>query len=253
MYRLLIVDDEYEIRTGLANYFPWDTVGFEIAGLCSNGVEALSFIEKQPVHAILCDVKMPVMDGLTFAQTLREKDSSVKLVFLSGYKDFEYVRKALQCNAQDYILKPTQFQEITRVFKKLQHELDLTHMPALTPEHTPDDLILAIQKIIQEQIDCVTLESVSREVFLSPFYVSKLFKQRTGKNFADYVTECRMKKAAELLCGHSCHTYEISMMVGYSNPNNFTRAFKKFYGVTPSEFKNVDRMKEVCKNHDITL
>lgn len=95
MYRLLIADDEYEIRTGLANYFPWDTVGFEVADLCSNGVEALSFIEKQTVHAVLCDVKMPIMDGLTFAKLLREKYPDVKLVFLSGYKDFEYVRKAL--------------------------------------------------------------------------------------------------------------------------------------------------------------
>ncbi len=253
MYRLLIADDEYEIRTGLANYFPWDTVGFEVADLCSNGVEALSFIEKQTVHAVLCDVKMPIMDGLTFAKLLREKYPDVKLVFLSGYKDFEYVRKALQCGAQDYILKPTQFQEITSVFKKIQHELDQVNHPQTASQPSPDDLILAIQKIIQEQIDRVTLESVANEVFLSPFYVSKLFKQRTGENFADYVTECRMKKAAELLCGHSCKTYEISMMVGYSNPKNFTRAFKKFYGVTPSEFKNADRMKEVCKNHDITL
>ena len=244
------MDDEYEIRTGLANYFPWNTVGFEVAGLCSNGIEALAFIEKEFIHAVLCDVKMPVMDGLEFAEKLRHKNKTVKIVFLSGYKDFEYVRQALQYNARDYILKPTQFEEITAVFKKIQHELDLENIPASAFQKAPDTLILAIQKIVQDQLTSVTLESVSREVFLNPFYISKLFKQRTGINFADYVTECRMKRAAELLSDYLYKTYEVSEMVGYSNPKNFTRAFKKYYGVTPSDYKNSKIMKEVIESHD---
>lgn len=237
MYQLLIVDDEYEIRVGLANYFPWSSVGFEIAGLCSNGQEALDFMESHFVHAILCDIRMPVMDGLAFSERVRQTNKTVKIIFLSGYKDFDYVQQALRFQAQDYILKPTCFEEISRVFERVQNELDLVYLPAPAPSMQTDHIIDDIQKIIQEQLATVTLESVSRAVYLNPSYISKLFKQRTGSNFSDYVAECRMKRAAELLKSSSFTTAVISEMIGYSNPKNFIRAFKKYYEITPSLYR----------------
>ena len=237
-YQLLIVDDEYEIRTGLSNYFPWNSIGFEVAGECGNGREALDFMENHRIHAILCDIRMPVMDGLELAKELSKKNSKTKIVFLSGYKDFDYVRQALIYRASDYILKPTRFDQITEVFSKLKHELDAQFHPqeTLTPKE-PSDIINSIKRIVQEQLSFVTLESVAKEVHMNPFYISKLFKQKTGENFTDYVTKCRMEKAAELLSDCLYKTYEISEMAGYSNPKNFARAFKKYYGVTPSEYR----------------
>ena len=65
-----------------------------------------------------------------------------------------------------------------------------------------------------------------------------LFRSVTGETFSDYLTGCRMKKAAEYLHGTNYKTYEISLMVGYDNPKNFTRAFKQYYHVTPREFRD---------------
>lgn len=237
LYQLLIVDDEYEIRIGLANYYSWKSVGFEIAGLCCNGQEALDFMKSHYVHAVLCDIKMPVMDGLKFSEMVRVTNQNVKIVFLSGYKDFDYVQKALRFHAYDYILKPTCFDEITRIFEKIQNELDLQYLPADCSAEQTDDLIDNIQKIVQNQLPTVTLETVSKEVYLDPTYISKLFKRRTGGNFSDYVTECRMNYAADLLKNSPYAASTISEMIGYSNPKNFIRAFKKYYGVTPSIYK----------------
>lgn len=233
MYKLLIVDDEYEIRIGLANYFPWDSVGFEVAGVCENGLQALEFLAENSVHVILCDVEMPGMNGLEFAQQLREQYANIKLVFLSAHRNFTYVRKAMQYQAIDYILKPTRFQEISDVFERLRQELD----KVCGPEQEPDEIIDSIKAIIEKEYATVTLESVAQRVFLNPYYVSKLFKQKTGINFGDYTTQCRMHKAAELLCAHHYKTYEISRLVGYTTPKNFSRAFKKHYGQTPSEYR----------------
>ena len=79
--------------------------------------------------------------------------------------------------------------------------------------------------------------SVSREVDISPYYFSKLFKQETGGNFIEYLTEVRLRNARELLKDSGLSIKEICAESGYSDPNYFSRIFKKYEGVTPSEFR----------------
>ena len=253
-YQLLIVDDEYEIRTGLANYIPWNTIGFTVAGQCQNGKEALDFIAAHTIHAILCEIRMPIMDGLELAKELYSRRSKIKIVFLTGYKDFEYIQQALRYRAFDYVLKPTRFEQISEVFGNIRHELDKEYGTEEPPEKKePADMINTIKRIVNEHLDNVTLESVSKEIYMNPFYISKLFKQKTGINFADYVTDCRMKKAVDLLNDYNCRIYEISEAVGYSNPKNFARTFKQYYGITPSEYRTNGLPKGECPSDEPSL
>ena len=83
----------------------------------------------------------------------------------------------------------------------------------------------------------ISLDDVSREVDISPYYFSKLFKQETGKNFIEHLTEIRLKNARELLQDSQLSIKEICAQSGYSDPNYFSRIFKKYEGVTPSEFR----------------
>ncbi|MBQ8527087.1 MAG: response regulator [Lachnospiraceae bacterium] len=83
----------------------------------------------------------------------------------------------------------------------------------------------------------ISLDDVSREVDISPYYFSKIFKEETGENFIEYVTGIRIKKAKELLQNSEMSMKEICAEVGYSDPNYFSRTFKKNVGVTPTEFK----------------
>ncbi len=83
----------------------------------------------------------------------------------------------------------------------------------------------------------VSLDDVSREVNISPYYFSKIFKEETGVNFIEYLTNIRMEKAKELLKDTEYSMKEICSMVGYSDPNYFSRSFKKNVGVTPTEYK----------------
>ena len=75
------------------------------------------------------------------------------------------------------------------------------------------------------------------EVDISPYYFSKLFKQETGGNFIEYLTEVRLRNARELLKDSGLSIKEICAESGYSDPNYFSRIFKKYEGVTPSEFR----------------
>lgn len=83
----------------------------------------------------------------------------------------------------------------------------------------------------------ISLDDVSKEVNISPYYFSKIFKEETGENFIEYVTAVRMEKAKELLEQSNLSMKEICAQVGYADPNYFSRTFKKNVGVTPTEYK----------------
>ena len=88
----------------------------------------------------------------------------------------------------------------------------------------------------------ITLDEVSREVCISPHYFCKLFKEETGENFIDYLTMVRIRKAKELLEKSMMSIKEICFEVGYSDPNYFSRLFKKVVGITPTEYR--ERMRK---------
>ncbi len=97
-----------------------------------------------------------------------------------------------------------------------------------------DTAKLYIQKNYMKDI---SLDEVSREVNISPYYFSKLFKDETGEGFVEYITNMRIEKAKELMAEGDYTMKEICQMVGYTDPNYFSRAFKKNVGVTPTEYK----------------
>ena len=83
----------------------------------------------------------------------------------------------------------------------------------------------------------ISLDEVSGVVNISPYYFSKIFKEDTDENFIEYLTNIRIGKAKELLDTTEYSMKEICSMVGYSDPNYFSRSFKKNVGVTPTEYK----------------
>jgi len=83
----------------------------------------------------------------------------------------------------------------------------------------------------------LTLEEVSREVHVSPYYFSKLFKEQTGDNFINYLTLRRVETAKQLLADGRRNIKTICNEIGYNDPNYFSRLFKRFEGVTPTEYR----------------
>ncbi|KIL39185.1 AraC family transcriptional regulator [Gordoniibacillus kamchatkensis] len=250
MYRLLIADDVFEIRNGLSSYFPWKDIGFEIAGLAENGKQALQLLAAGPVDVLLCDIRMPVMTGIEVAKHLHAQSSPVKIVFLSGFKDFEYAKQAIVYGVKNYIVKPTQYDELSSVFQQIKLELDqergavrphASGQTASVPgkETAADDhdkVISRVKAYVEEHYNKATLEEAAKLVHMNPFYLSKYFKQRTRENFSDYVNRIKMQRAASMLESLSYKIYEVSELTGYSNAKNFTRSFKKFYGISPKRY-----------------
>lgn len=85
--------------------------------MAHNGKEALSLWEKEPVDLVVTDVEMPVMNGLNLLKEIRSRDERVRFVILTGYDEFEYARKAIQLDVEDYILKPIDEVQLETVVK----------------------------------------------------------------------------------------------------------------------------------------
>lgn len=124
MYRLLIVDDEEDIRRGIARGIPWAQLGFEVAGQAGDGQEAVGLLEKTRPDVVLSDIRMPKMDGIELMQYLYTNNPEIKIIILSGYNDVEYLNMAIKNQVIEYLLKPTDIDEFCELFKSLKTKLD---------------------------------------------------------------------------------------------------------------------------------
>jgi two-component system response regulator YesN len=241
MYKLLIADDEYEIRNGLSSYFPWNDVGFEVVSQAENGHQVIEYTTKHEVDVLLCDIRMPIMTGIEVARELQKIKSPIKIIFLSGYKDFEFAQQALIYGVKNYIVKPTKYDDLMNIFMGIKEELDREKKKEPEVEGGVSDKVIAIiRNYVKEHYHDASLEDAANLVYMNPYYISKYFKQKTGENFSDYVISIKMEKAAQFLMEIDLKTYEISEKIGYSNPKNFTRTFKKYFGKSPREFRNAE-------------
>lgn len=133
-YRVLLVDDEEEIRRGISKKIDWGSLGFQLVGEAGNGAEALELSEQLLPDLVLTDIKMPYMDGLELCQRLKHTLPAAKLIIFSGFDDFEYARQAIQSNVSEYILKPINAQELAAVLQRLKLQLDHQRQERLNAE-----------------------------------------------------------------------------------------------------------------------
>ena len=120
MLKVMLVDDEPYILQGLQVLIDWESGGFEITKLCSNGKEALKYLKENDVDLVISDIKMPEMSGLELLETVKkEKISNAEFVLLTGYDDFAYTQKAIRNGCLDYILKPVEEEELISVLRKV--------------------------------------------------------------------------------------------------------------------------------------
>lgn len=244
MYRLVIVDDEKKILDGIAEIFPWNKIGFQVAACFTSAREVLCYLEKEPVDVVMTDISMPDMDGLELSENLK-KYPELLVVLFSSYHDYQYMRTALKLNITDYLLKPINYEDLLVCFENVKAELD--RRGNVREEEPPSyyaEIISRVDEYLRENYQRANLTGAAEAVGLSPNYLSKIYKEKSGLGFLESLNKIRMEKAGEMLLNPEYKSYEIAFYVGYDNPKNFTRAFKAYYHVSPREYRNGIRGKE---------
>ncbi|MEK3888628.1 response regulator transcription factor [Bacillus sp. FSL K6-3431] len=127
-------------------------------------------------------------------------------------------------------LRNITFEIIELVRKGIKEELNSHHKSVI--EH--------VQEYVEQHLGSdISLQSVAEHVYLHPAYLSKVYKIETGEVFSEYLNRKRMERAGYLLKETNEKVYEISIILGYSDPSYFIRRFRNYYGMTPQEYRNI--------------
>lgn len=341
MLNVLIVDDDRNLCDCLLCLMPWADMQCNTPVVVHNGLRAWELLQREKVDFVICDIKMPVMEGTQLAALLSKSGMRTQIVFLSAYEDFSVARQALQYGVTDYILKPINRESLdalekiirsvnekkrTRefsdkffdeaytkriaealdkrdwdfmeeIFKRLtmlkdqnllQAGMSLLHLlyeclyktdvgknrslydhlykkwrmefPRLSGaeekieylrgqykkqleqanhEHENESTVRLIKELVDKnylQPEC-NVSWIAGKLHLSSAYVGRVFNKATDMGLAEYITECRMKAACQLLVDDRIPVSSVAGRVGYTDANYFTKAFRAKMGMSPSEYR----------------
>jgi YesN/AraC family two-component response regulator len=242
MKNILLVDDERWVRTALKWTINKLNLPLLIAHECENGLEALDWIKQNDVDLVITDIRMPIMDGLSFVKELSKLKGEQDVVVISVHDEFQFVQQALRSGVTDYLLKPIE-EDVLRgclekwLTKRKENE-EKTNVIHHTDEEVPYSTIERVLNYLKKTpLGEVTLQDAADKVHVNASYLSQLFKQQLNKKFVDYLTELRIEEGKILLVHTSLRISEIAERVGYSDLAYFSNKFKKITGFTPSEFR----------------
>lgn len=122
--KVLVAEDDFIVRQGIIQSLDWEAYGLTICAAVGNGEQGMKSAEECNPDIIITDIRMPIMDGLKFAEEMKALRPSVRIIILSGYDDFEYAKKAIHIGIYEYLLKPIDAEELLKCVCKLRDEIE---------------------------------------------------------------------------------------------------------------------------------
>lgn len=254
MLKILIVEDEDIIRKGLVFTIDWLSMDCVIVGEAADGEEGLQKILELKPDVVITDIKMPKMDGIEMVRN-GLMQVNFKSIILTSYTEFEYAKKAIELKTYEYLVKPIDEEKIIEVIQGLHDQLyrnkqaefvletiknpsakiDFNHYMQL--DNTEKGYVArAIQKIQDNYMDKIGIESISEEMGVSASYLSRKFKEVTNHSFLDLLNQYRVQQAIKLLNTGRYRVYEISDMTGFGDYKHFCTVFKRYTAMSPTGF-----------------
>jgi len=256
MYKVLLADDERIILEGISNVIDWQSLDTELIATARNGIEAYEKITEYQPHIVISDIKMPGMDGLELAGKVRADFPDIQFIVLSGFSEFEYARCAMQHGVKNYLLKPCNeadiietVMEAVKDIKKKEQQRQFTKASTELPVEEGKQPCREYSPVINEVVDIIythfcdkhlSLKWVaSHMLYMNADYLGKLFKQETNERFSVYLTKVRIEEAIKQIGQmDDVRVADLAERTGFGdNPQYFSQVFKKYTGVTPTEYR----------------
>ena len=170
MYKVLLVDDEYMITEGLKRLIPFDKWDMEVVATANHADDALDYVREHPVDIVISDVNMPDKTGLEMIGEMKELLPNSYYILLSGYQEFDYVKKAMNLNVVDYLVKPVDKVELERLLEKIASQLgEESHEPEILSQQLDEEAFKA--HLSQKENWWIGLSKVKQGNFVIPYYV----------------------------------------------------------------------------------
>ena len=242
MLKVLIVEDEEMIRKGIVLTVDWAALDCVVVGEATNGVQGLEAARRLEPSLIITDLKMPQMDGIEMLTALRAEGCTAYVIILTAYDNFAYAQSALRLGAVDYLLKPFHDGDlenaVTRVQQRRRPAAEATPIGAARKGDKSKYVLEAMDYISKHYNEPdISVGTVAQSLNISEGYLSHTFKKETDYTLLNYLTRYRIHKAMELLKDCRVKVYEVAEQVGYRDIAYFSATFKKYAGISPSEYQ----------------
>lgn len=242
---VLIIDDNQDVRNYIRFLLQqqYDIVEAE------NGLEGVKLALKYVPDAIICDVMMPVMDGMECCRKLKTEmqTSHIPVIMLTAYTMDEQKIKGYECGADSYLTKPfngkilkARLQNLIENHLRLQNfftdQTGMTSKPQLN--EADKGFVDKLRKEIEERLSNpdTNVEDLGAALGFSRVQLYRKTKALTGYAPNELLRIARLKKAASLLAATEKSIAEVTYEVGFSSPSYFTRCFKEFFGESPTDY-----------------
>jgi len=235
----MIIDDEKALRDLLRRTIPWGELGLEVVGEAASGIEAINTIDELEPDIVFVDIRMPFMDGIEFSRLAIERYPDLLILILTAFDDFSYAKQCIGIGVCDYLLKPIVRRDICDVLKRVTAKLK-----KIRPEQPREStgaggklMISEVQEYLRRNYGDPELNlTFTADMFgFNCSYFSRKFKEESGQSFIDFLTGIRMKQACELARAGEL-MYVTAEKVGIPDPNYFGKCFKKYKGISYSDF-----------------
>lgn len=241
---ILIIDDNQDIRDYTKSILDSEYTVIEAA----NGQEGIQQAMKYVPDAIICDVMMPVMDGMECCQRLKAElqTSHIPIMMLTAYAQDEQKIKGYECGADSYISKPysaklllTRLHNLIENKKRLQNFFTDKTNTQKEPLTEPDRAFIdKLRTSIEQHMSDTNfkVENMGEEIGLSRIQLYRKTKSLTGYAPLELLRIARLKKAAQLLGSTEKTVAEIAYEVGFNSPSYFAKCYREFFGENPTDF-----------------
>lgn len=261
MYKVVIVENEKIVRKGLILTIDWQEMDAIIVGEAANGTEGINTILDKKPDIVITDIRMPEMDGLEMIQHLQKQNVNPAFIVVSGYSEFEYAQKAIRLGVVDFLLKPIDEIDLKncvenikmRITKKKDNEKIVQKISEMNESSymlfekyiqnynfdSATDIISKASHYIENNLAHeISITEISNHLNVSDGHLSRSFKKNTGYTVLEYITLLRIKKAVLILQLPTTRISEVASAVGFNDPKYFSHIFRKYVGITPTDFRN---------------
>lgn len=243
---ILLVEDNNELRDFFKSYFENKYYVLE----ATNGQEGLTIAEESIPDIIICDIVMPVMNGLQLCESIKRhtKTCHIPVILLTAKDTMEYKVSGFEHGADAYVTKPFEIQVLDMQVKSLIRNRELMRenyrkrnfvIDVSSNDASKDDLfIVKVKGLIEENLDdpAFSVNHLSKTLFLSKTQVYRKIKALTGYSAVEFIRIIRLVKAAEMLKTSDLSVKEVSFRTGFNNSSYFIKCFREHFDVTPSVY-----------------
>lgn len=257
--RLLIVNDAKLVADTMKQDIPWSACKIDDCLVAYSALEGKNIIKEQTVDILLCDIEMPQENGLSLIRWIRENHYDIECILLTCHADFKYAQEAVSLGCLEYILIPASYETISASILRISEKIlskqkdekliqygrswlhnQETSVSSSSSAVSKEDIINKCLAYIMNNLtrEDLSITEIADHCYLNPIYLNRIFKKEKGTSIGQYIIQEKMALAANLLCNTNTNSNAIAIHVGYPNYSYFSTTFKKYYGMTPSQYRD---------------